>query len=400
MNIHDSCKLSKHILILNRWGEGWYGLKNYDDFICHHNNHVSYIVNSNGLSGIPSASICSNIHIVDDIDDEEKVLIAAENIDRLRKVDLVISLSEWDVVNSGSIRDCLNVYGISRRESLYFRDKVLMKGKASSLGLNPPTYKVCSTHEDILTFFESNHEPVVIKPKDGASSTGVKIVKSKDEIFDYPIECKSDNLQVERYIEGDIYHIDGLLFDGEMIYCKSFRYVNTCLDFINGSAFGSIGIPNNTKFSNELNNYAKSCCRGFEYYNGPFHLEVIVKGGEIYFLEIACRIGGGPVPELLTYWTGKDPIELYMKSLTSKVAPLLDEFDDIVSGFFMIPKRDDRCVTSLISHELVVEEDITENVEIDESAVYQNIKARYIMLGGYDEVNKLLGRLNHIGVTK
>jgi hypothetical protein len=36
------------------------------------------------------------------------------------------------------------------------------------------------------------------------------------------------DLEVKTYVEGDMYHIDGLVLDGEGQFCWPFKYINGC----------------------------------------------------------------------------------------------------------------------------------------------------------------------------
>src|SRR5207245_2148698 len=109
-----------------------------------------------------------------------------------------------------------------------------------------------------------------------------------------------EGLECEEYIEGDIYHVDGLAVAGEILALKPAKYLNTCLDFARGRPLGSVGVDN-ASVVEEMASFTGRVLAALGLVTGAFHLELIRRpsppGGEqVVFLEIGGRVGGAEIP--------------------------------------------------------------------------------------------------------
>ena len=100
------------------------------------------------------------------------------------------------------------------------------------------------------------------------------------------------NYEVERFISGKIYHVDGKVSAGEFPYLKFSQYINTCRDFRMGFPLGSFTVDS-PKMNIETRNLTLNILEAFEITNSASHLELIHDGKQFYFLEIGGRVGGG-----------------------------------------------------------------------------------------------------------
>lgn len=228
----------------------------------------------------------------------------------------VISLSELTIYAAADFRNRLNVDGPSKCILEKFRDKVVMKKALIDSGIRLPRLY---TSENFLK--EKIRFPIISKPKAYAGSMGVSIINSIEELQNLTnksaeqndptydnrfIELRINDLQFEEFIHGDTYHIDGLVRNGKIIFSKTFKHINSCLDFINGVPLGNISV-NDDHANDEWFSFAEKIIKTMDVPDGSFHLEAfLTPEGERVFLEIAARPPGGMISNTLDLVYGVD----------------------------------------------------------------------------------------------
>ena len=239
------------------------------------------------------SSDCNNI--------EELERIAKEVKKWNVKFDYNFQISEYGVEILGYINSKLNFDGIKYEEIHKFRDKVIMKKSLSETIKKPKLYDIDDIKNDKVIY------PVIVKPRCFASSWGIKKICSKDELLIYLKDKKFDysrvsnynlnDVEVEEYIDGNICHIDGLVFNGKVIFCVASEYFGTCFGYSKGQPLCSV--KGNDNFQNKALIYANEINKNLRLPNGAFHLEAFLINNDFIFLEIAIRFGGaGVVPSI------------------------------------------------------------------------------------------------------
>ncbi|WP_315707629.1 ATP-grasp domain-containing protein [Brenneria uluponensis] len=139
--------------------------------------------------------------------------------------------------------------------------------------------------------------------------------------------------EVEEYIEGDIYHVDAILANGSMPYFKVSKYLNTCLDFRNGQPLGSVTVDN-PEFIATAQIFTQEVCTRLNLENQAIHLELIECHGELVFLEIGGRVGGGEIPFITLRSEG---IDLYALWTQAALGIAISPVKTRITGFVMMP---------------------------------------------------------------
>lgn len=230
-----------------------------------------------------------------DIKELEKI---AEEVKKWNvKFDYSFQISEYSVEVLGYINSKLNFDGVKYEDIHKFRDKVIMKKSLSKAIKKPLLYNIEDIKQNNVKY------PVIVKPRCFASSWGVKKINSKEDLLSYLSNKKFDynrksnynldDVEVEEYIEAPICHIDGLIFNGEIIFCVVSEYIGTCFDYSKGKPLCSVKGTDEQQvkglaFANEIN-------KNLKLPNGAFHLEAFWKNNDFIFLEIAIRFGGAEV---------------------------------------------------------------------------------------------------------
>jgi hypothetical protein len=327
---------NNRFLILNRWDDEF---AEYHKYIDHRSNHISYITTEAGLSRLNSNE-AEMIKILENLDPGRSLDEAVQSIiQRLGKLDGIICLSEFDLLTAAQLRAKFGIPGVAPDIVIRFKDKTVMKETILSAGIPAPSFVEASDFIAIDRLIIESGFPLILKPKVGAASKGVYKINdgyelnhalNQENIFDY--EC-------ENYLQGSIYHIDGLIRDGAIQFIKPSRYINTCLGFTQGEPLGSVLIDPGSKFE-LLVDFTNSCLRALGLTNGAFHLEVIEdEKGKLYFLEIGARVGGGEIPFVIRDLFGIDLVGEWLR-IEFGLPPINSEGSNksISGGFLMIPE--------------------------------------------------------------
>ncbi|MEC3655552.1 ATP-grasp domain-containing protein [Bacillus siamensis] len=395
--------MTKHICIINRWSVGWDSEKpDYEKIMNHNEYKVSYIVDAEGNKGL-SQNILENsiIELVEDINSLDNIRTAFEKIEKKGgSIDRLIALSEWDILNSGKLRDEKGLEGLSFKQALNARDKVKMKEIVSQSGLRTPKFSKCDSVEELEQFINQAGFPIVIKPRRMAASKGVHILHNQEEYDEILPHIEFKDLECEEYCEGTVFHVDGLVKDNQLKFCIPFRYINPPIKFFQQSPLGSVSVDKNeTMLYEGLIDFTQKTVNALGINNTMFHLELIVDEKsdkpEPIFMEIGARMGGADIPRCVSLLIGRDAVTDQLKvELGEEVSDVrLDE--GVSSGYLLIPfPAELPCLmeknTSFKGKlSTLVEEYLRSKGEVlDGSGGYLKIPARYIFKGETNQVYK------------
>ncbi|WP_261800851.1 hypothetical protein [Streptomyces sp. PBH53] len=105
---------------------------------------------------------------------------------------------------------------------------------------------------------------------------------------------------MQEYCPDDIVHIDGLWTGDRLGPWRASRYVNTCVDFTQGQALGSVELDDPALLA-ALGEFTARVAGALSTEPWVFHLEAFVGTGAggrpaIRFLEAGYRVGGAEIP--------------------------------------------------------------------------------------------------------
>lgn len=189
------------------------------------------------------AQECTNYRIIEAFDHYEingSIEVRALELFEMFKFHTIIATSEYDLIRAGRLRDRLGLKGQSLVSTLAFRDKIVIKQQVQRAGLAVPGFQKIGSPLDLYDFIRNHGYPVVVKPADGMGSTNTAVLRNENEFMDYLTAGWVPDLEVEKFIAGEeMYHIDGLVLNGEIVHCWPSRYINGCLAFQEGTCNGS-----------------------------------------------------------------------------------------------------------------------------------------------------------------
>jgi biotin carboxylase len=170
---------------------------------------------------------------------------------------------------------------------------------------------------DLLEFVGRHGYPIIIKPVNGAGTVNVNWIRDEAELIAFLDNNQIENLDVETYVDGKLYHVDGLIYDGEVKFIWPHAYnSDSTLGFANGHHMGSYMLDKDKPITRRLIEFTKSVLKALD---APplatFHCEVFHSvGDELVLCEIACRLGGGRIVPVLNAAFGVDMYEYWVKA--------------------------------------------------------------------------------------
>lgn len=245
----------------------------------------------------------------------ELFIYFASQIARPQKIDRIIALEEFDVITAGLIREHLCMKGMTSAEARVFRDKLSMRVRASGAGIPVPDFVHVLNYNELGEFMQRVAPPWVMKPRTDVSAFGIKKYQDSEEVWRAidaldareSLRERSPFYLLERYIAGDVYHVDSLVAGGRVVFAGASRYGRPPLDVTHkGGVFISRTVKHNSDDEKRLLVLNRKLVSALSLSHGAAHAEFIksAESGEFYFLEIAARVGGAFIAETLEAASG------------------------------------------------------------------------------------------------
>jgi hypothetical protein len=234
----------------------------------------------------------------------EHLLLGIGNLMKSNKVDAIVALDDYDVEKATYLRENLRIDGMGQTTGRYFRDKLAMRMRAKSCGINSPSFCSLFNDHDINTFADTVAAPWVLKPRSEASASGIIKVFDKESLWMHINEMGNNRFKylLEQFKPGDVYHCDSLILDRKIIFSLTSKYLATPMEISQaGGVFRSSNIPYNSEDDKAIKKVNEQVLKGFGLKNGAAHTEFIKNSedGEIYFLETSSRVGGAHLAEMV-----------------------------------------------------------------------------------------------------
>ena len=270
----------------------------------------------------PRESIDELYHMPD-LSKVDEVIHGVSFLARTRLIDRIVALDDYDVWTAANLREHLRIPGMGDTTVRYFRDKLAMRLKAQEHGFPVPGFVHVLNYDRINQFMARVPPPWVLKPRFEASTIGITKIDTPDEFWSRlnTLGDKQSFYLLERYIPGDVYHVDSLVVDRQVVFTEAHQYGRPPLDvFHEGGISTTRTLPRGSEDELTLKGLSWQILDAFGLVQGVAHMEFI-KGrdeGHFYFLETAARVGGANIVELIEGATG---INLWREWAKIETAP-------------------------------------------------------------------------------
>jgi biotin carboxylase len=130
---------------------------------------------------------------------------------------------------------------------------------------------------------------------------------------------------MERFVPGEIFHVDSIVSERKVVFSEVHQYGRPPMQVMHeGGVFTTRTVDRSSSDSKDLSTFNAALAPALGLRNGVTHAEYIKAhgDGQIYFLEIAARVGGAFISDLVEASTG---VNLWREWARLEVADLRDE---------------------------------------------------------------------------
>lgn len=279
---------------------------------CHRLGHRVLLLTADVLrdAGWPREAIEETFYIPRTIARDD-LLKGVSYLARHRVIDRIVPLDDFDVETAALLREHLRIPGMGETTARYFRDKLAMRVKARNRGILVPEFVHALNDEQIAGFTRDVPPPWVLKPRSSAAAIGVKLIASADELW-AALETLGDSRSfhlIERYVPGDVYHVDSIVWERDVLFDAAHKYGAPPMDVAHGGGvFTTRTLAREAAETRPLAAINREVISTFGLVRGVTHTEFIraAEDGRWYFLETSARVGGAFIVDVIEAASGLD----------------------------------------------------------------------------------------------
>lgn len=227
----------------------------------------------------------------------------------------IIAIAEVDMVRAAKLRERFRLSGQSVSSAINFRDKVIMKETAKKCGILTPPFTRLEHPMDLIRFVRKHGFPIILKPVDGVGSRNTFILNQRKELINLLEKGLPPAYVAEGFIDGDIYHVDGVIIDRQIRFICASKYINKPIHYNEKGYLGSYILDPHNPLSQRLIQLTETILQNFQ--TPPtttFHAEWFhTPDDKLIFCEIASRTGGGKIIQSVRHAYGVDLFQAFVE---------------------------------------------------------------------------------------
>ena len=256
----------------------------------------------------PSEAIDEMFYMPEDLPTAD-IIRAVSFMARTHPIDRIVALDEFDMENVAALREHLRIPGMGLTTMRYFRDKLAMRGRAQESGILVPDFVHVLNYDDVKSFMDRVKPPWLLKPRSQASGIGMKKINEPAELW--PLLDQLGDQQsfflLEQFVPGDVFHVDSIVSERKVVFAEAHMYGKPPLDVSHqGGIFTTRTLSRISSESKALQKMNRALIEALGLVRGVTHAEFLRAhdGGQIYFIEIAARVGGAYISDVIEAATG------------------------------------------------------------------------------------------------
>ena len=224
-------------------------------------------------------------------------------------IDRIVPLDDFDVGTAAALREHMRIPGMGDTTVRHFRDKLAMRVQARDHGIPVPAFVHVLNYDRLREFMAAVPAPWVLKPRSEAGSMGIKKIHNSEELW-RSLDSLGDvqsNYVLEKFLPGDVYHVDSIISEREVVFAASHKYgMPPMTVYQGGGVFMTRSLPRGGEEDLALQQANQAVLKAMNMVRGVTHAEFIRshEDGRYYFLEIAARVGGANIDTLIQAATG------------------------------------------------------------------------------------------------
>ena len=246
---------------------------------------------------------------------------------RGRAFDRIVALDEFDLQTAAHLREHMRIPGMGITTSGCYRDKLAMRVIARATGFLVPDFCRVLNYDELRGFMAQVAPPWLLKPRTEASAVGIRRIEEPEQLWRALDELgdRQSHFVLEQFVAGDIYHVDSIVSEGRVTFSAVHRYGRPPLQLMHqGGVFTTRTVDRAGADWSELTALNVALAPSLGMVRGVTHAEFIRAHGDgrCYFLEIAARVGGAFIADLVETASG---VNLWREWAKLEVAHLRGE---------------------------------------------------------------------------
>ena len=239
----------------------------------------------------------------------EQITNTVTYLARRLKFERIVALDEFDMHTAAHLREHMRLPGMGLTTTAYFRDKLAMRHQAKRAGFLVPEFVGVLNYDDLRAYMDSVPAPWVLKPRAEASAIGIRKIHEPERLWRTLDELgdQQSNFLLERFVPGDIFHVDAITSERHVVFSEVHRYGKPPMQVMHeGGVFTTRAVDRKSEDATALVALNEKLVPALGMVRGVSHAEYIKShdGGQYYFLEVAARVGGAFIAELVENSTG------------------------------------------------------------------------------------------------
>lgn len=239
----------------------------------------------------------------------EQILNTVNWMVRGRRFDRVVALDEFDQETAACIREHWRVPGMGLTTTAFYRDKLAMRIGARQAGFLVPQFCRVLNYDELRDYMERVPPLWLLKPRSEASALGIRKIHEPEQLWRSLDELgdRQSHFILERFVPGDIFHVDSIVSRGQVVFSCVHQYGKPPMQVMHeGGVFTTRTVGRGTPEWRELTELNAALAPALGMVRGVTHAEYIRAhaDGRFYFLEIAARVGGAFIVDLVQAATG------------------------------------------------------------------------------------------------
>jgi biotin carboxylase len=239
----------------------------------------------------------------------DQILNTVSWMARGRRYDRVVALDEFDQETAAGIREHLRIPGMGITTAAYYRDKLAMRMNAQESGFLVPEFCRVLNYDELRDYMERVPAPWLLKPRSEASALGIRRIDDPEQLWRTLDELgdRQSFYLLEQFVPGDIFHVDSIVSECDVVFSVVHRYGRPPMQVMHeGGVFTTRTIDRVSREWMELTALNAGLAPSLGMVRGVTHAEYIRAhaDGRYYFLEIAARIGGAFIADLVEVASG------------------------------------------------------------------------------------------------
>jgi hypothetical protein len=227
-------------------------------------------------------------------------------------IDLILPLDDYEVEMAASLREHLRMNGMGETAVRFFRDKLAMRVRAQEASIPVPQFTSLFNYDQLRDFMSHVPAPWLIKPRSEAGAMGIKKCEEAEQVWRAldQLGDNQSNYLLEQFVPSDVFHVDSVVWRGEIVFCAANAYGKPPLTVSHGGGvFTTRILPEDDAHTQALKAINANVLKTLGLVNGVAHAEYLrgVQDGQLRFLECAARVGGANISDMIEHGTGINP---------------------------------------------------------------------------------------------